>query len=105
MANDLSKRLSAIAVAAARYALHQLGIERVVPKGIQALNSSAIVAGPVRTVRFLPRREDIEGFPRGRLSRDIVETLQPGEILVFDAMGALDAAMIGDNHARRLIQL
>src|SRR5689334_23311853 len=95
---ELSKRLREITSAAAKKALRQLGVDRVVPEGIAALSSSATIAGPVRTMRFLPLREDKKEPPRGRRDKQFIDEILPGEILVHDGMGLGDAAILGDNH-------
>lgn len=80
-----------------------MGVERVAVAGLRPIvrPDSGVVAGPARTLRFLPRREDVRKPPRGSLNRSLVDAINPGEVLVIDSSGRLDAAVLGDMLAAR----
>jgi regulator of RNase E activity RraA len=102
MERDLSARLSDVPTGTAAGILHKLGVDRVVMSGIRPITSKNRVAGPARTLRFLPIREDVKAAPRGRLNWDLIDKLQAGEIIVMDAMGVMDGAVLGDIVATRV---
>lgn len=93
----ISMRLRQVPTSAVKGILRELGVEHVVVRGLQQIiRADHAVAGPARTLRFLPRREDINQPPRGAVNRQLMETLQPDEILVIDALGNMEAAVLGD---------
>jgi regulator of RNase E activity RraA len=55
--------------------------------------------GRAFTMRFLPAREDLatpESLASGRSTRGAIEEMPAGSIVVADAMGTLDAGVLGD---------
>lgn len=100
--NELSARLRAVPTSTAETALRELGVDRFAINALRLLAGSEAIAGPVRTLRFLPARADVVS-PKGKLQRGLIDGLQPGEVLVIDALGALDAAALGDMMAGRAV--
>lgn len=83
-------------------ALAEQGLRDVVLRGpVPVCGPREAFAGPARTLRYLPRREDVPAGPNGAVSRAIVEDLAAGEVLVVDALGCRDAAVLGDMMAAR----
>lgn len=83
-------------------ALSELGVWAVVLQGLRRqAGRTGPFAGPARTLRYLPRREDVPGGPNGPVARSIVEALDVGEVLVVDALGCRDVAVLGDMMAAR----
>jgi regulator of RNase E activity RraA len=97
---ELAVRLRAVPTSSAKVILRKLGVERVVVAGVRPLSGAQAAAGPARTVRFLPAREDFES-PRGNVQRALIDRLCPGDVLVIDAMGFRRAAVLGDMLAAR----
>jgi regulator of RNase E activity RraA len=64
------------------------------------------MVGRARTLRFLPLREDLVKVQYASVSdrphRDAIESIEPGEILVIDACGSLEAGVVGDMFTRRV---
>lgn len=77
--------------------------------GVRPLNPLGLgtrLVGCARTCRFLPRREAEAPIPPDirRVSPEIVllESLQPGDIICFDALGVTTAGIMGDIYAARI---
>ncbi|MGY6119578.1 RraA family protein [Paraburkholderia strydomiana] len=99
---EISERLGTLGSADAADALMSLGVSRVVMNELQMFGSlKGSIVGRARTLRFLPEREDIECAPGGRVNRQLYETVEPGDVLVVDALGAQYAAL-GDMMYSRL---
>lgn len=98
----LAARLRRIPTSTARVILQERGVGRVVMQGIRALVPvSGSAAGPARTLRFLPSREDLPKSPRGAVNRRLIDSIGAGEVLVIDAGGHLESAVLGDMLATR----
>ena len=102
MSSELSARLAQVATGTAAAILRKLGVDRCVMAGIHAMTIETRIAGRARTVRFLPSRGDIKAPPRGRAHWELIETLEPGDVVVMDALGVPDGAVLGDLVATRV---
>jgi len=75
----------------------------------QVLNQGQTMVGRARTLRFLPKREDLlkDQYSNvgDRPHRDAIESIQPGEVLVIDACGSFEAGVVGDMSANATIGL
>lgn len=99
---SLAARLARVPTSTAKVVLRELGVTRVVAAGIRAIvPPSGVLAGPARTVRFLPAREDVPRAPHGAVNRKLVDQLNPGEVVVVDTGGCLDGSVLGDMLAAR----
>ena len=71
-----------------------------------AVQLSQRMVGRARTLRFIPLCEDLVAaqyeLSMTRPHRDALEEIEPGEVLVIDAGGCLEAAVIGDMFTRRV---
>ncbi len=77
--------------------LRKLGITKVVMQRIRPLvRVTGTVAGPSRTLRLLPDREDLKTPPNGPVNRNLYDSIEPGEVLVLDAMREEGKAALGD---------
>jgi regulator of RNase E activity RraA len=56
---------------------------------------SGSIAGPVRTLRFLPPRSDVKAPPSGNARMKLIGDVKPGEIMVFDTQGG-PGPVVGD---------
>lgn len=101
MPNELIERLRAVPTATAKQVLRELGVDRTFCYGIRAMTSERRVAGKVRTLRYLPLREDVKA-PRGAIHRRLIDGLDKDDVLVIDAMQSPDGAVLGDMMAARV---
>lgn len=71
-----------------------------------AIRKGQVMVGRARTLRFIVLREDLVKAQyeqsTSRPHRDALETIQPGEVLVIDTGGCLEAAVLGDMFTRRV---
>ena len=89
------------------YVLHQIGFPGCfMHGGIRPVTSASRFAGRARTLRCLPTRPDVAEANLKDRSRDphriAIDQAQPGDVLVFDARGVLEAACLGDVLAARV---
>jgi len=99
----LRARLEMISSSDAADLVHQAGITGVVMRGLRPIvPCGKTVAGRARTLRFLPDREDVPVPPAGAVNRALYDSMEPGEVLVIDAMGSMENAVIGDMMYSRL---
>jgi regulator of RNase E activity RraA len=98
----LAERLSQVPTSTAKVILRELGVTRVVAAGIRPIvPPKGVLAGRARTVRFLPAREDVKRAPRGAVNRALIDTMGPAEVVVVDAGGFAEGAVLGDMLAAR----
>ena len=79
--------------------LYRLGYRNVFLHGVRPLNPRVRLAGEATTLRFVPAREDViagnitadPSYPQRRL----IETIEPGQVLVADCRGVTKAAAAG----------
>lgn len=100
MPDDTIARLRDIPTATAKQVLRELGVDRTVMIGLRAMTLQTRVAGRARTLRFLPAREDAKAPHKG-INRSLIERLDCDDILVIDAGGNLEGAVLGDMLAAR----
>ncbi len=102
---DLARRLGRVPTSTAKVILRELGVTRVVMRGLRPIVPPAgpggVLAGPARTVQFLPAREDVPRPPRGAVNRALIDEIGGGEVVVVDAGGAAEGSVLGDMLAAR----
>jgi 5-oxopent-3-ene-1,2,5-tricarboxylate decarboxylase/2-hydroxyhepta-2,4-diene-1,7-dioate isomerase len=96
----LLERLREVPTANAKQILRALGVARTVIAGVSRMTTERRIAGRARTLRFLPAREDATPPSKG-LNRALIDSLAPGDVLVIDAGGCADGAVLGDMMAAR----
>ena len=90
--------------------LTELGFRNNFMIGVQplAVQPGQQMVGRARTLRFIPLREDLVEAQYDALTasphRQALEDVGPDEVLVIDAGGSMEAAVVGDNFTRRLKQ-
>jgi regulator of RNase E activity RraA len=66
--------------------------------------SGSPTIGPARTLRFLPSRSDIGAGPNGNARMTLIDDANPGDVLVFDALG-FGGPVFGDMTGLRAIHV
>lgn len=98
----LAQRLRRVPTSTAKVILRELGVTRVVARGLRPIVPPAgVLAGPARTVRFLPAREDVPRPPQGAVNRRLIDQIGRGQVVVIDAGGCLEGSVLGDMLAAR----
>lgn len=98
----MAGRLGKISTCTAMDLLKPHDPDRLVIRGVRPLLPlEGSVAGPVRTLRFLPKRSDVARSPHGQPQFDVVDGVKPGEVLVFDTVRGLGGSVLGDMLALR----
>ncbi len=93
-APDLVHQLSRISAATACAKLHAQGVRRTFVSGPRPLAPGQKVAGRVRTLQFMPQREDVaSGLGHEYVERHtalwaVLEAVEPGDVLVVQAYGS-----------------
>jgi 5-oxopent-3-ene-1,2,5-tricarboxylate decarboxylase/2-hydroxyhepta-2,4-diene-1,7-dioate isomerase len=100
MPDDLIARLRAVPTATAKQVLRGMGVDRTFLFGLRAMTIEARIAGKARTLRFLPLREDVKP-PKPGVNRRLIDVLDRDDVLVIDAMGSMEGAVLGDMLAAR----
>ena len=101
--------LAELATPTVTAALGKLGFEFTYATGITPLAppEGGRMVGRARTVRFIHKREDLVRAQYADLEssphRSALESIEPGEVMVIDARGCLDAAVVGDIFTRRVL--
>jgi regulator of RNase E activity RraA len=100
------ERLRAAGTATLATQLFDRGLRSVVLDGVRPLGGAVSFAGPARTLRYVPAREDVSVHERisepGYPQRAAVESIGPGEVLVIDARRDLRTATLGEIIVARL---
>jgi regulator of RNase E activity RraA len=99
---DLLRRMDAISAATACAKLHGMGVTRTAVQGPTALETGSRVVGSAVTLQFMPQREDVaSGLGQEYVERTtalwaVLETIQPGDVLVVQAYGSSFTGCFGD---------
>jgi regulator of RNase E activity RraA len=94
--------LKAVSSATACAQLHKDGITRTFIEGPKPLSTGQSVVGSSVTLQFMPQREDIaSGVAQEYVERTtalwaVLETVQPGDVLVVQAYGSAYTGCLGD---------
>jgi regulator of RNase E activity RraA len=104
---SLIASLNAISTATLTHQLQMRGIRSTFLSGLKPLHPDKRMVGRARTLRYVALREDLQRqFGIGlNAQKRIVESIEPGDVLVVEARGVPDAATIGDIYATRLFAL
>ncbi|HEY3080828.1 MAG TPA: hypothetical protein VGM69_13115 [Chloroflexota bacterium] len=104
---DVLRLFEGVSSASASGDLRAMGfnINTIYARGIRPVVPGARVIGRAVTLRYVPARDDFARRERENLSRtrnELIETLEPGDVLVIDACGREDGGHIGDVIATRV---
>jgi len=99
--------LDTIATATLAHQLQMRGIRSTFLGGLRPLHPELRMVGRARTLRYVALREDLrEQYAAGfNAQRRVVESMEPGDVLVIEAREVPDAATIGDIYATRAFAL
>jgi 5-oxopent-3-ene-1,2,5-tricarboxylate decarboxylase / 2-hydroxyhepta-2,4-diene-1,7-dioate isomerase len=100
MPDSAIAQLRNVPTATVKQILRELGVDRTFMRGLRSLTSDRRIAGKARTLRFLPIREDAKPPNKG-VNRRLIDTLERDDVLVIDAAGNLEGAVLGDMLAAR----
>ena len=106
--NDrLVAALNTISAATLTHQLQMRGIRSTFLSGLKPLHPEKRMVGRARTLRYVALREDQQPRLAGGVNaqKRVVESIQPGDVLVIEARGVPDAGTIGDIFATRLFGL
>ncbi|WP_306207095.1 RraA family protein [Actinoplanes sp. RD1] len=103
---SIGDRLAAVGTAGLSTALRKRGYHDVFVDGVAPLAPGMRLAGPARTLRFVPFRPDLLAERGGGLNpqKRAFDTVGAGEVLVIEARGLADAGTLGDILATRAHQ-
>lgn len=99
---DILDRMGAVSAATACATLNGMGITRSALQGPSALVAGSRVIGSALTLQFMPQREDVaSGLSQEYVERHtalwaVLETVQPGDVLVVQAYGSSFTGCFGD---------
>ena len=99
---DLLEKVSGLSAAATSAKLHHLGIRQSFVEGPRPIEPEQRVVGSALTLQFMPQREDIaSGVAQEYVERSsalwaVLETVEPGDVLVIQAYGSAFSGCIGD---------
>jgi len=104
---SLREALNKIATATLAHQMQSRGIRNAFLPGLRPLHPSLRMVGRARTLRYVALREDVQPqYARGlNAQRRLVESTEPGDVLIMEARGIADAATIGDIYATRAFAL
>lgn len=103
LTEDLRERLVSVAVATLSVQLRKRGFGDSSIDGVRLLVPGQRFAGPARTLRYVAYRKDLFDAKGGGFNaqKRVIDTLEPGEVLVMEARGQEDAGTLGDILALR----
>jgi 5-oxopent-3-ene-1,2,5-tricarboxylate decarboxylase/2-hydroxyhepta-2,4-diene-1,7-dioate isomerase len=100
----LRRKLATIPTSFAADLLRKHGADRLLMRDVRPMQGvTGSVAGPARTLRFLPSRSDVTASPAGNVRMKLIDSARPGEVLVFDTMAG-GGPVFGDMVALRAVK-
>ena len=97
---------SRVSTASLSSVLRRLGVDHAFLTGLRPCRPGIRMVGIARTLRYVALREDVfaaRGTGMNEQKR-VIDTIEPGEVLVIEARGELGAGTIGDILALRVQQ-
>jgi 5-oxopent-3-ene-1,2,5-tricarboxylate decarboxylase/2-hydroxyhepta-2,4-diene-1,7-dioate isomerase len=104
LTDELRAQLAAVSTATLTHQLQMRGIRSTFLTGLKPTRPELPLVGRARTLRYVALREDVKDLAiNGRTAqKHVVETVQPGDVVVMEARGIPDAGTIGDIFALRV---
>jgi 5-oxopent-3-ene-1,2,5-tricarboxylate decarboxylase / 2-hydroxyhepta-2,4-diene-1,7-dioate isomerase len=101
-------RLRAVSTATLSTQLFARGLKTRFMQDVAPLRPGTRMVGSARTLRYIPMREDLDVLAslgaRSNAQRRVIESIEPGEVLVIDGMRQRGAGSLGSILALRLRQ-
>jgi regulator of RNase E activity RraA len=103
----LIRELEAVSSATASALMHRMGVRQTFVQGALARQPGAKVVGPIVTLQFMPKREDVmagivaQNVPEEQLEKAtalwaVFDTVVPGDILAVQAYGDPNTGTMGE---------
>jgi len=102
---ELRDKLHRAPVAGLSAQLRKRGLDEVSIDGVRALPGAGKLVGTARTLRFVPRREDLFAQRGGgyNAQKRVFDTVGEGEVVVIEARGETGSGTLGDILALRAV--
>jgi regulator of RNase E activity RraA len=100
---SMAERLAAVPTCTAiDVLLKDHPVESYILQGVNGIQfHEQVVAGPARTLRYLPSRADLAAAAPPLLNFRLIDSVRPGEVLVFDTTRGQGGSVLGDMLALR----
>ncbi len=104
LTSEISAQLNSVSTATLTHQLHMHGLRSTFLTGLKPTHPELRLLGRARTLRYVALREDVKDLMiNGRTAqKHVVETVQPGDVVVMEARGIPDAGTIGDIFTTRV---
>lgn len=104
LTDELRQQLASVSVATLTHQLQMRGIRSTFLSGLRPTRPEIRMVGRARTLRYVAIREDVKNLAINRRTaqKQVVETVQAGDVVVMEARGVPDAGTIGDIFALRV---
>jgi 5-oxopent-3-ene-1,2,5-tricarboxylate decarboxylase/2-hydroxyhepta-2,4-diene-1,7-dioate isomerase len=104
LTDEIRAQLNSVSTATLTHQLHMHGIRSTFLSGLKPMHPEKRLIGRARTLRYVALREDVKDLLiDGRTAqKHVVETVQPGDVVVMEARGVRDAGTIGDIFTTRV---
>ncbi|MCI4657889.1 fumarylacetoacetate hydrolase family protein [Cryobacterium zhongshanensis] len=99
----LKAKINSVSTATLSVQLRKRGLDNVSIDGLSSTRPATRLVGRARTLRYIPLREDLFAGHGGgyNAQKRVVDSLQPGDVLVMEARGELGSGTVGDILALR----
>ncbi len=107
LTDELTEKINRIGTATLTFQMQRRGILTTFLAGLKPMHPGKRMVGRARTLRYVALREDVQPEYQGGVNaqKQVVESTEPGDVLVIEARGVADAATIGDIFATRHFKL
>lgn len=104
--DNIRQRLNRVSTATLTTQLFKRGLRTRFMAGVHPIRTGRRMLGVARTLRYVPMREDLDTLDtlgsRDNAQRALIETIEPGEVLVVDGLRNQGAGSLGSILALRL---
>jgi 5-oxopent-3-ene-1,2,5-tricarboxylate decarboxylase / 2-hydroxyhepta-2,4-diene-1,7-dioate isomerase len=102
--DEIRDQLASVSTATLTHQLQMRGIRSTFLSGLKPTHPELRLIGRARTLRYVALREDIRltGPGERTAQKQVVETVEPGDVVVMEARYVPDAGTIGDIFAMRV---
>jgi len=104
LTDEIRAQLSSVSTATLTHQLQMRGIRSTFLSGLKPTHPELRLIGRARTLRYVALREDVRltGPGERNAQKQVVETVEPGDVVVMEARSVPDAGTIGDIFAMRV---